>query len=175
MGEYLPGRSVHHQTAPAHHQNPACQGSLFHMMGNQQYGNARLPVQVPDTFQHLPAAQRIQHGGGFIKDNTLGPHGQHSGNSHPLLLSAGQPVGGRFGIGRHPHLGQAFLHPLPDFPGGHTYVFRPETHILFYHRGYNLVVRVLKDHAGHGADIPKPLCLSRIHILNPNGPLRGSQ
>jgi hypothetical protein len=48
--------------------------------------------QVADDPQHLAGELRVQGGGGLVKAEDVGLHGQRPGDGHPLLLAAGELV-----------------------------------------------------------------------------------
>ena len=47
------------------------------------------------------------------------------------------------------------IHSLPDLLGRNSDIFRTESDVLFHYISYDLVIRVLKDHARIFADIPQ--------------------
>ena len=145
------------------------------MVGNKHHGNAPLPVQLVDRGQHLPAAHRVQHGGGFVQHDTLRLHGNNSGNGHALLLSAGEQVRRMAGVFLHAHSLQSIVHPLADFLRGHTQVLRGKGHILLHHIGYDLVIRVLEYHSDSAAHLQQKRRVRRVQPLHPNRSAGGQQ
>ncbi len=134
-------------------------------MGDEHHRDAGFRVETPDGVQHLAPPHRVQHGGGLIQHDAPGPHGQHPGDGHPLLLPAGQQVGG---VVRHAHGFQGGVHPLPDLRGGHAQVFRAEGHVLLHHAGHDLVVRVLEHHAHPAADVQQVFLAAGVQAVHVN-------
>ena len=82
-------RAVQYQLPLIHKNNSVRIYRLFHIMGNQDDGDALLLVQLPNGTNHLRSTAGVQHGGGLIQHNGFRLHSQSSCNSYPLLLSAG--------------------------------------------------------------------------------------
>ena len=61
-------------------------------MGDDDHGGLLLG-QGPDDLQHLAGELRIQGGGWLIEAEDVRLQGQGTGDSHPLLLAAGELVG----------------------------------------------------------------------------------
>ena len=74
-------------------------------MGYHQHGHALLGQRLHDG-QHLAHHFGVQGRGGFVEEQHFGVHGQSPGNSHPLLLAAGDLPGLGIDIGGHANLGQ---------------------------------------------------------------------
>ena len=58
---------------------------------------------------------------------------------------------------------QAFLHALFNLLRRNTEVLRTECHIILDYGCNDLIVRVLKHHAGGFSDVKKPVIVRRIH------------
>ena len=93
-------------------------------------------------------------------------HGKDSCNGHPLLLSAGK-YGRRMGsVGSHTHLFQCHIHPLPDFVGRNADIFRTEGHVFLHDSRYQLVIRILENHAHLLPDIPDMGEVGGLHAFH---------
>ncbi len=130
-------------------------------------------IECPHRAHHLFASVGIQHRCGFIQNNTLRVHGDNACNGDTLLLSAGKLIRRMFPVLIHSHSLQAFFHPLPDFLRGHTHILRPKPYILLHYLTNDLVVRILKDHPGFLADIPKLTLILGVHSIHPYSTLCG--
>ena len=154
-----------------HH--PLGPGGLVHVMGDEHHGDAQTPVQVGDDLHDLLPAPRVQHGGGLVQNDAFRPHGDDSGDGHPLLLSAGEQMGGVLPVLVHPHLLQGLVHPAANLLGGDAQILRGEGHILLHHVCHNLIVRVLKHHAHGAADGNQVLLLPGVHAEHGHRPPLG--
>ena len=163
MGENLPGRAVQQDLPVVHHHHPVALGGLIHVVGDQNHRDAKLLVQGPDGFEDLPAAPGIQHGRGLVHHNTVRAHGNDSRNGHPLLLAAGELMGGVLPVLIHSHRLEGLIHPPADLLGGNANVLQPKGHIFLHNGGDDLVVRVLKDHPHLLTDVIEALLVLGIH------------
>ena len=130
-----------------HHQHAVCLCGFFHVVGNGDHGDAVFVVQAANGFHHRFTASRVQHGGGFIQHQTIGPHGDHARNGHALLLAARKLVRALVAVlvnARHLH---GIVNAGADLFGIYPQIFQRKGHIFLYHRGHDLVVGVLKHHA----------------------------
>ena len=89
LGKDFLRRTVQYQLPLIHQDNAVRIYRLFHIVGNQDDGDALLLVQLPNGTNHLRSTAGIQHGGGLIQYNGFRLHSQRSCNGYPLLLSAG--------------------------------------------------------------------------------------
>ena len=135
-------------------------------MGDEHHGDPLFPVEPLNGVYDLLPPHRVQHGGGLIQHDALRAHGQHARDGHPLLLPAGQKMGGVAGVFAHAHGGQGLVHPLPDLGGGHAQILRAEGHVLLHHAGDNLVIRVLEHHAHPAADVQQELLVAGVHAVH---------
>ena len=102
-------------------------------------------------------------------------HGDDTGDGHALLLPAGQTVGGLFAVFQHSHGFEALFYALPDFLCGNTHIFGAEADVLFNNLADDLVVRILKDHAGCLADVPEQRLILCVQAVHPDCSLCGKQ
>ena len=95
----------HLVTDPLHH---------IHLVGDQQYGQPQLDVDLLEQGQDGAGGLGIQGRGGLVTQQHLGGRCQGSGDGDPLLLPAGEF--GRIGVGAslETHQGQQFQHPGLD-------------------------------------------------------------
>ena len=63
----------------------------------------------------------------------------------------------------------------PERRFGDADILRPEAHVLLDDRGDDLIVRILKDHAGFLPDLPDIFLALRVHPVDPHRPLRGEE
>jgi len=150
----------------AHHQHTVGLCGFFHIVSDGHHRDAHVPVQVVDGLHHLLAAARVQHGGGFVQDQAVRAHGNHTGNGHALLLTAGKVVGCALAVfvdAGHLH---GVVHPAAHLVLRHAEVFQRKGHVLFHHSRHDLVVRVLEHHAHSLADIVKLVLVCGIHALH---------
>ena len=94
-------------------------------MGDHHHGEA-VPGQTPHDVQHLAHQLRVQGGGGLVKEQRLGVHGQGPGDGHPLLLAAREHAGISVGLAGQSHL-------LQQLHGGALGLGL--VHLLDLHRG----------------------------------------
>ena len=160
--ENLLGRALfQHESAPHHHHLIRIH-CLFHEVRDEQNGHA-LGVQLMDDLQNIAAPLGIQHGRRLIEDDHLGVHGQGAGDGNALLLAAREHMRSALLILLHAHHLQRLLHALQNFLSGHAEIFRPKGDFLIHHRGHQLVIRVLKDHAGRLPNGQLVFLLGSIH------------
>ena len=109
-----------------------------------QDGFISLGVEFVQKVQNLPAVLEIEHGGGFVEDENLAPHGQDSGEDDFLLLPSGEEVGGMIPVFLHPHPSQALLHLADNVRGFQPQIFQAESHIFFHDGRNDLIFGVRK-------------------------------
>ena len=93
-------------------------------------------------------------------------HGNHTGNRHALLLTAGKVVGCTLAVfvdAGHLH---GVVHPAAHLVLRHAEVFQRKGDIFLHHGGNDLVVRVLEHHAHGLADIVEFLFVCGVHALH---------
>ena len=61
-----------------------------HLVGDDDNGDAQLLVDIPDQLQNLAGGVGVKGAGGLVTQQHLGIGGQCAGDSHTLLLAAGQ-------------------------------------------------------------------------------------
>ena len=101
LGVWVPGMAEHrldvpllHQHAPLHHRRAGAE--LPHhvqVVGDEQHGDAGLPVQLFQKLQNLGLDGHVQGGGGLIQQQQLGPCHDGRGDHGPLQHPAGELVG----------------------------------------------------------------------------------
>ena len=70
---------------------------------------------------------------------------------------------------------KALRYALPQLSGGNAEVFGPEGYVVFHKGGDQLVIRVLKYHAGALANRVGVLALGGVHAANLHPPLIGNE
>ena len=145
--KHLAGRALEGDLARVHHQQASGAQSLVHKMRDPDDGDAIAPVEFLRHGKHLAPPGGVEHGGGFVKDDDLRPHGQHPGDGHALLLAAGEHVRRGLGVFPHAHGFEGIVHAAADVLRRHAEVFKAKGAVLLHHGGDDLVVRVLEDHA----------------------------
>ena len=76
---------------------------------------------------------------------------------------------------RHADSLEGLIDALPDLLCRDSDIFRSESHVLLDDRGDDLIVRILKDHAGLLPDLPDVLLTLRIHPVDPHRSLCGDE
>ena len=74
-------------------------------------------------------------------------------------------------VSGHSHRFQTLIHPLPNIFCGNTQIFWTKSHIFFYNCADDLIIRILKNHAGLLTDIPDICIRSGIHVIHPQSSL----
>ena len=123
-------------------------------MGDQNDCHSFPSVKVTDCLKNFLSSIRIQHCSWLIQNDAFRTHCHDTGNCNPLLLSAGKFIRRMITIGCHSCFFQALIYTLPDFLCGHTHILRSESYVFFYYSSYDLIVRILKNHARFLADFP---------------------
>ena len=174
LAEHLLGRALHYDAAPAHDQHAVSLGGFLHIVGDGHDGDARRP-QLVDGFHDLGAAVGIQHGGGLIQHQAVGPHGDNARDGDALLLAAAQLI--RRSIAFFVDAGQ--LHGLVDAGADllrrYAEVFRRKGHVLFNDGRYDLVVGVLEHHADLLTYIVEVVLVAGVHALHEDSSGLGQQ
>ncbi len=115
-------------------------------MGHDHHG-AFFLRQLTDGVEHLPHQLRIEGRGGFIKQDHVRTHSQRAGNSHSLLLPAGETARIAILFSAEPHLRQQFARPRHGLLLIFTfYDDRPFNNVL-QHRTVGKQIKVLEDKA----------------------------
>ena len=152
--------------ALAHHQHTVCLRSFLHVVGDGHHGDAHVPVQVVDGLHHLLTAPGVQHGGGFVQNQAVRPHGNYACNGNALLLAAGKVVGCALAVlidAGHLH---GVVHAAAHLFRRHTEVFQCKGNVFLHHGGNDLVVRVLEHHTHGLADIIDLVIVCGVHALH---------
>ncbi len=68
--------------------NLISQEGFFHMVGDLDNGQTKTFLEADNQGHDIFSGHRIQHGGGFVQDNAVRPHGQDRGNGQLLFLAA---------------------------------------------------------------------------------------
>ena len=139
---------------------------LIHVVGDQDDGDAVLPVQLAHDRHDLAPSLRVEHGGGLVEHHAARHHGDHARDGHALLLPAGQAVRRLRAVFVHADGLERLVHALADLRRRHTHVLQRERHVLLDDRGDQLVVRVLEHH-GHGlAHLVGVVLVPRVHHID---------
>ena len=133
------------------------------MMGDQNDRNAFFLIQLGNRLHDFPAASGIQHGSRFIQHDTLGLHSNDACNGDTLLLTAGKQMGRVFTEFVHSNLLQRIIHSLANGRTGNTQILRAKGHILLYHVGNDLVIRILEDHTDGASNTNELVFVGSIH------------
>ena len=141
-------------------------------MSDQDHGHSLCLVQLTNRPDHFRSSARIQHGSGFIQHDALRLHRDHSRDRDSLFLSSGQAVGRRASHFPHADRPQGLLNPCPDILCGYPHVFRPESDVLLYHGGDDLIVGILEYHARALTDVPQTGFVPGIIPVHVESPLR---
>ena len=72
------------------------------------------------------------------------------------------------------HSFQGGVNAADHLIGGYTQILQAKGHIFPYHGGYQLIVRVLEDHARVLAHVPDLVLLPGIQATDQQAPLRGN-
>ena len=116
---------------------------------------------VPDIGQDTLPAHRIQTGSGLVENQHVRLHGDHAGNGHPALLTAGQ-LKGRF---LQVFLGNAHesgspAYPLVDLLFGQSHVLGAEGDVQIGGLLKQLVLRILEHQAHPESGLPGELLIA---------------
>ena len=109
----------------------------------------------------------VQHGRRLIENNTLGFHRHNTCNGNALFLPSGKEVRGFLLKLPHIHIFEGFIHPAADFGRLYAQIFRTKGHIIFYNSRNQLIIGILKNHAGSLSHIPDVFivtCIIAVHI-----------
>ena len=165
LAEHLLRGALHHDAAPAHDQHAVGLGGLLHIMGDRDDRDTGLP-QLADRFHDLTAAVRVKHGGRFVQNKAVRPHGDNARNGNALLLPAGKLVGGSITL----FIDACQLHGLvnagADLLRRNAEVLRRKGDILLHDGGNDLVVGVLEYHAHLLAHIVEMILVAGVHPLD---------
>ena len=140
-------------------------------MCNQNDGHTFHIIQGTHCSDYFFPPIRIQHRSRLIQNNTFWMHGNHTGDRNPLFLSTGKLVRRMLAILIHSNCFQTLFDPFPDFPGRYSHVFRTKSHIFFHYLSNDLVIRVLKNHAGFLPDIPQLAIICCVFSIDPDSTL----
>ena len=144
-------------------------------MRDGDHRDAHILIQVVDGLHYLLAAPRVQHGGGLVQDQAVGPHSDHARNGDALLLAAGEVVRSALPVlvdARHLH---GVVHAAAHLFGRDAEVFQRKGDIFLHHGGDDLVVRALEHHADLLADIVNFVLVLGVHPLHHHGAAFGQK
>ena len=99
----------------------------------------------------------------------MATHLDAPGKGPPLLLAAAELVGPLQPVLVNAGHSHGLIHPAADFFRRHPKVFQGKGHILFHHRGHNLIVRVLEHHAHGLADVVELAVVLGVHSFHQHG------
>ena len=124
-------------------------------MGGHRHSRT-VVTQTVQCLQHLGDANRVESGGGFVKEKQIRAHGDGTGDSNPLAFTIGQLVRGTLGKMAGPEqlqgLGDAIAHLRHVQP----HVHRAEGDVLAHVSAEELVVGVLED------ELNRPTVLTKL-------------
>ena len=175
MRKDLCRRVIQQDVSVIHDNNTVSLCGLFHIMRNQNYGNAVIPVQHPNGFHHFHAPLRVKHCRRLVQDDTRRTHGNDAGNGDTLFLSAGQLIRCVHPIFIHSNRFQGIVHPFPNRFRRQPQIFRSERHIFLHDRCNDLVVRILKHHAHVLSDVVQLFFIAGVHAGDPHLAAGGQQ
>ena len=174
LQEHLVGRALKRHVPALHHDDAVGLRRLFHEVRDHDDGHAAL-VQLVAHAHQARAPARIQHGRRLVKHQHRRIHGQHAGNGHALLLSAGQRVRLVALKAGKPHILKRLRHAFAQLRRGDTQVFGAEGHVVFHQRRHQLIVGVLKHHAARFAHRIRALGVGGVHAVYHHTPFVGHQ
>ena len=129
-----------------HHQKPLGQaGNIRHGVADHHNGGVlRLPVSL-NIAQHLCPSRGVQAGGGLVQNQHFRFHGNHTGDRHPALLSAGQFKGRGLQLLRgKPHQLSRLPHPAVHLLLIQAHILGAEGDVLINRFFKQLVFGILK-------------------------------
>ena len=162
MGKNFLRCSLHNYFSLIHYDHLICLDHLFHIMSDQQHCHMFLAIELLYCVNNFFSSVRIQHRCRFIEYDAFRTHCHDSGNRHALLLTAGKLIRRMRTVFPHSDCLQTLFHTLPDFLRRHPHIFRSKPDILIHNRTYNLIVRILKYHAGALTNLPELRFILRI-------------
>ena len=179
MAEHRLDVPLLHQHAPLHHRRAGAE--LPHhvqVVGDEQHGDAGLPVQLFQKLQNLGLDGHVQGGGGLIQQQQLGPCHDGRGDHGPLQHPAGElvgilPIHARRVRQFHCCQGRQGLVP-PRLPGE---VCVDTQHLLHLgadtHQGVHAALRLLEHHADlPPLDLPqqRAVCVEQLRAVQQDLP-----
>lgn len=102
-------------------------------------------------------------------------HRKGAGDGDALLLPAGKRMRLMFLEARKADVLEALGHAFAQLGGGDSQILGAECHVIFHNRRDELVVRVLKDHAGVLANRVGMLARGGVHAAYLHPPFIGSE
>ena len=134
-----------------------------HLVGDDHHGDAQLLIDVPDQLQNLMGGVGVQSAGGLVAQQHLGLGSQRTGNSHTLLLAAGQLRRVGLCLIRQAHQLQQFLGPADGIRLLHPGQLHGEAHVL-QAGALHQQIKPLEDHGDLPPGRPQ---LGRSHGVQP--------
>ena len=164
MGKNLRRRGVHRQVGTVQHQQTVRHCSyILHGVTDHHDGSIFSFSITFDITQDFRAANGVQSRRGFIKNQNFRLHGNHTGNCHTALLSAGKIKRRHLKLLiRDANKAGCFPHPAVDFLRTQSHILGAESDILVHRLLKKLVFRVL-EHQAH----PKAR-LASCFLVRPN-------
>ena len=166
MGEHLFGRGIHSQMGAVQHKQTIGQpGHVFHGMGNHHNGGIFALTVRFDIGKNLRSANGIQTSSRLVKNQNLRFHGNHTGNRHTALLTAGQ-IKRRYLelLFRQANEAGSFPDTAVNLIALKTHVFGAKSNILIHRFFKQLVFGILENKANPKTCLPGQL-LVRPNIL----------
>ena len=159
---------------PVENDDAVGEGCLLHEVGDHDDGHALIVERAHDAHEAL-AAPGVEHRGGLVQDEDLRVHRKGARDGDALLLSAGKRVRLMLLKPRKTDVLEALGHAFAQLGGGNAEVLGPEGNVVFHKGGDQLVIRVLKYHAGALANRVGVLALGGVHAANLHPPLIGNE
>ena len=159
---------------PVENDDAVGEGCLLHEVGDHDDGHALIVERAHDAHEAL-AAPGVEHRGGLVQDEDLRVHRKGARDGDALLLSAGKRVRLMLLKPRKTDVLEALGHAFAQLGGGNAEVLGPEGNVVFHKGGDQLVIRVLKYHAGALTNRVGVLALGGVHAANLHLPLIGNE
>jgi hypothetical protein len=153
LGEGLPGRAVKHDRAAIHHDDAGdAIRQLVHAVLDHHDRGAVLAVEPGEDREDLGHAGGVEIGGGFVEHQQARAPSQHGGDTHALLLAAGEIEDRAVAEPLQPD-GREGLHlPVEDLGGRAAEVLHAEADLVPHAGVDDLPLGVLEDHADGGRE-----------------------
>ena len=143
-------------------------------MGDHDDGHALIVERAHDAHEAL-AAPGVEHRGGLVQDEDLRVHRKGARDGDALLLSAGKRVRLVLLKPRKTDVFEALCYAFPQLSGWNAEVLGPEGNVVFHEGGDQLVIRVLKYHAGALANRVGMLACGGVHAAYLHPPFIGNE
>ena len=143
------------------HDDAVGEGCLLHEVGDHDDGHALIVERANDAHEPFAAAG-VEHCGCLVQDEDLRVHRKGAGDGDALLLSAGKCMCLMFLEARKTDVLETLGHAFAQLSGGYSQILGAEGNVVFHKRGDQLVIGVLKYHAGALTNLPELRFILRI-------------